>query len=68
MTGFMISSAIEIMVCSFIIFGLFNEEKLAVLEGKLFSSIRERFGKKGGKKRNIQSRVRPTAGSYYLEH
>ncbi len=68
MTGFMISSAIEIMICSFIIFGLFNEEKLAVLEEKLFAAIREKFAKKGGKKRPVQSRVRPHTGNYYFEH
>lgn len=49
MTWFMVSSALEIIVAAFIIFGLFNEEKLIGFEDKIIDLFRSKgSGNRGG--------------------
>ena len=45
-TGFAITTVLEIVVAAFIIWGLFKEEKLALLEEKLFLNVKKAFRKK----------------------
>ena len=45
MTGFMISSVFEIIAASFIIYGIFNEEKLIRFEQKIAKKFKSRSEK-----------------------
>ena len=48
MTWFMVSSALEIIVAAFIIFGLFNEEKLVSFEDKIIDLFRSKGSGRSG--------------------
>ena len=41
-TGFVIASLFEIAIAAFIIFGLFNEDRFADTEKRVFSAIRKK--------------------------
>lgn len=45
MTMFMISSIFEIIAATFIIYGIFNEEKLVAFEEKIVKKIKNRSSK-----------------------
>ncbi len=55
MTGFALQTVFEVFLVVAVFWGIFNEDKLIVLEKRLFSAIRRRRLKVVKAKRNVDS-------------